>query len=216
MERFKVAIVIPAFNEEGTIGHVVKSAIGYGTVIVVNDCSVDNTAIEAKKSGAIVINHRSNKGYECALNTGFIKSNELNVDAIITFDADGQHPRAYLEKYILELKNGIDLVLGVRPNTARLSEWFFKLYTKKRLNWHDPLCGMKGYHIKLYHDQGYFDSLKLVGTELALFGLKNDYSHVQISINILKREDKPRFSSYIKSNVSIFGALLKFRKLCNY
>ena len=209
MVKFSVVVVIPAFNEESTISNVVKSIRKYATIVVVNDASTDKTSHVSKDSGAIVVNHKTNKGYDGAINSGFIKAKELGCDAIITFDADGQHKPEMLNSFIENLKNGVDLVLGVRPNSARFSEFIFSLYTKIRFNWSDPLCGMKGYSIKLYNQKGCFDTYKSIGTDLALFGLKNGFSNIQIPIEINKRSDNPRFSSSIKSNIYILLALFR-------
>ena len=91
MDRSRVAIVIPAFNEEKTISKVVRAANKFGKSIVVNDGSKDNTGEIAKRSGAIVFMHKINLGYDAALNTGFKKAAKLKFDYIITLDADGQH-----------------------------------------------------------------------------------------------------------------------------
>ena len=50
MDRSELAIVIPAYNEEKTIGKIVKQTSEYGIPIVVNDSSTDKTLIVAKKS----------------------------------------------------------------------------------------------------------------------------------------------------------------------
>jgi glycosyltransferase involved in cell wall biosynthesis len=207
VDKYKIAIVIPAFNEEATIYNVVQSVKEYGVVIVVNDASTDRTKQMAKSAGAVVVSHKENKGYDGALNSGFLKAEELNCNAIITFDADGQHSAESIEKYINELRSGVDLVLGVRPKTARISEKLFMYYSRYRFNWSDPLCGMKGYSMKLYRKRGYFDSRNSIGTELAAYGLENNFSHAQIQIAIAQRQDQPRFSSIFMSNVKIMKAL---------
>lgn len=208
----KVAIVIPAFNEEKTIGRVVNSVSEYGTVIVVNDASTDNTHLEAKKTGAIVINHTKNKGYDEALNSGFKKASELKQEAIVTFDADGQHSHKLLPIYIEHLTKGFQLVLGVRPRKQRISELLFSFYTKLKLGWNDPLCGMKGYSMDLYNQLGYFDSLNSTGTELALFGIKNDFQFIEIKIPEIKRLDSPRFHSLITANYKIIRSMIRLIK----
>jgi len=214
METYKVAIVIPAYNESNTISQVVKSAAKYGIVVVVNDASTDNTLDLAKLAGAVVVSHNENKGYNLALNSGFEKAEELGCDAIITFDADGQHDSNYLQVYIDKLKNGKDLILGVRNKTQRFSEWVFKVYTKIVFSWKDPLCGMKGYSMKLYQDRGGFDTCGLIGTELAIFALLKKYSYEEVNIHILDREDTPKFASTIRSNLMIMKALVKVISGC--
>ena len=209
MVKYKVAIVIPAFNEAETIFQVVKSVQQYGQVIVVNDASSDNTKQIAESSGALVVNHASNMGYDSALNSGFLKAKELKLDYIISFDADGQHSSHEIKRFIYEFNNGTNLVLGIRPYPARFSEKIFMYYSRYKFNWIDPLCGMKGYSMKLYNNHGCFDSIKSIGTELATYGLANNFSFIQINIKISERLDKPRFASIVKSNYLILRALVR-------
>ena len=209
MAEYKVAIIIPAFNEENTIAKVVESVKPYGCPIVVNDASTDNTAKLATQAGAIVVNHKTNQGYDQSLNSGFIEVDKRNFDAVITFDADGQHNPKMLVKYIKYLSNGKDLVLGVRPKIERIVEQLFAVCTKLKFGWEDPLCGMKGYSMKLYKKQGYFDSYRSIGTELSIFGLTGQYSYVQICIDISKRKDQSRFYSAFLSNWHILKLLAR-------
>ena len=207
MDKYQIAIVIPAFNEDATIFNVVQSVKKYGAVIVVDDASTDETKRMAQDAGAIVVSHQKNKGYDDALNSGFTKADELNYKAIISFDADGQHGVESLKVFVDKLSNGLDLVLGIRPKPARISERLFMYYSRYRYNWDDPLCGMKGYSMKLYRKQGYFDSRGSIGTELAAYGLANNATYVEVHIDISERQDKPRFASVIKSNLNIMKAL---------
>ncbi len=71
MDRYRVGVVIPAFNESATISGVVEAAKAYGVPIVVDDGSSDNTSELAEKSGAVVITHPENNGYDFSLNSGF-------------------------------------------------------------------------------------------------------------------------------------------------
>jgi len=72
----KLAIVIPAFNEDRTIGAVIKAIpsvtdrISSTEVIVVDDGSTDKTAAIARKEGAFVVSHHGNKGVGKAFQTG--------------------------------------------------------------------------------------------------------------------------------------------------
>ena len=213
MDRSGVAIVIPAYNESDTIGGVIQSVADYGAVIVVDDGSVDNTFNESKKCGAVVVRHSNNLGYDKALNSGFREAKRLNFSFVITFDADGQHVSDVLDKYIdLLLYKKVDLVTGRRKKTARLSEWIFMLYTSYKFGLHDPLCGMKGYNMKIYSEKGEFDSISSIGTELSVYGLSNGYSHAEVEIPILDRIDKPRFHSAFRSNILILRAMFRVIK----
>ena len=66
----KTCFVIPAFNEEDKIFKIIKKLKKIGEVIVVDDCSKDKTNYLSKKSGAKVIRHLKNYGYDRSLYTG--------------------------------------------------------------------------------------------------------------------------------------------------
>lgn len=208
LESFEVAIVIPAYNEEETIDRVIKSVKSHGSVIVVNDGSSDKTSLIAKKSGAIVVNHDINKGYDAALNSGILRAIKENFNAVITFDGDGQHTADFLKIFITELHNGYQLVLGIRPNSQRFSESIFRIYTKFRFNWHDPLCGMKGYRISSINKGDKIFTYESIGTELALRFIKSNCPIKQIHIKGVKREGHSRFGDGFLANFKILKALI--------
>ena len=207
MDRSKVAIVIPAFNEEKTISKIVKAANKFGQSIVVDDGSKDKTSYEAEKSGAIVERHETNLGYDNALNTGFKSAEKIKCQFIITLDADGQHEPKLLQKFIEALDSGNSIVLGVRNKKARLAEYLFGFYTKYRYEIIDPLCGFKAYKTKNYRAIGYFDSFKSIGTELMIRNIASGVKFKQIFFNIKKRNDKTRFGNSIMSNLKIIRSL---------
>ncbi|MDV3104100.1 glycosyltransferase [Thermococcus waiotapuensis] len=63
-------VIIPAYNEELTIGSVVALSRKYGDVLVVDDGSIDRTSEIARESGAVVVRHEVNGGKGKALRTG--------------------------------------------------------------------------------------------------------------------------------------------------
>jgi glycosyltransferase involved in cell wall biosynthesis len=113
-----IIAVMPAYNEEKKIGEVLKATGKYvDKIIVVDDCSRDNTAMVAKKLGVIVIKHDQNKGLGGALRTGFGKALEISKndsDIIITIDSDGQHVASDIPKFIDKINSGYGFVLGQR------------------------------------------------------------------------------------------------------
>jgi glycosyltransferase involved in cell wall biosynthesis len=204
----KVAIVIPAWNEAATIGSVVLSVKSKRTVIVVNDCSTDDTARLAEAAGAVIVNHSVNQGYDRALQSGFEKADELNMDVVVTFDADGQHDATTLDSIIEPLTKGsADIVIGVRPQSARFGEALFGFYTNLRYGVRDILCGLKGYRISLYHQRGHFDSYSSIGTELALSALSSGARVVVVDVPVHERQDQPRFGQGLKANYHILKAM---------
>ena len=113
----KVWIVMPAHNEERSIGRVLDALKreGYSKVIVVDDGSEDQTAEIARQKGAVVINHPKNMGLGAALRTGLKAARERDADRAVTFDADGQHDPKSVRK-LLEALDGGDLAIGVREH----------------------------------------------------------------------------------------------------
>ncbi len=212
MDRSRIAIVIPALNESKTISNVVSAAIKHGVPIVVDDGSTDSTALFAKDAGAIVVTHLVNGGYDAALNSGFKKAAELGFDVVITLDADGQHNPSLIQKFIMHIDAGADLVAGVRDKRPRLAEHIFALYTNIFLDIHDPLCGMKAYKIKLYNELGHFDSYKSIGTELLIFSKKNACILKEVNFKVRDRVDTPRFGQLFSANYKIFRAM--FLSMC--
>ncbi len=116
-----VVITIPAYNEEKTIGSVIKeirkvmasSSYDY-KILVVDDGSKDKTAEIAKKEGAIVVSHPRNFGLPEAFKTEMANCIKLGAEIIVHTDADGQYPPQYIPKMIKKVKKGYDLVLGSR------------------------------------------------------------------------------------------------------
>lgn len=116
MTQPRPLIVVPAFNEELSIECVVSSicALGY-TTVVVDDCSTDQTAIRARRAGAVVIRLPINLGVGGALRVGFQFALEHGYESVVQVDADGQHPVDQISDLELEANNsGADLVIGSR------------------------------------------------------------------------------------------------------
>jgi len=115
----KIAVIAPAYNEEGKIGKVVsdikKKAKLVDKIIVVNDGSKDKTEKEAKKAGAFVIAHKINQGAGAAIRTGYNYAVEQNFDILITMGGDDQDDPAYIQKLVsFIVDHNYDFVQGSR------------------------------------------------------------------------------------------------------
>jgi len=208
MDGPKVGIVIPALNEASSIAAVLMLAERFGRTIVVDDGSNDDTGSIAAGSGALVVRHEQNLGYDASLNSGFLKANELGIEYIITMDADGQHDPSMIGKCIELLVAGADVVVGIRDRKQRLTEFFFDYLAWAMYGLRDPLCGFKGYRISVYQKLGHFDSYSSIGTELVFFAAQNGYKLTQFPISTRERYDKARFGQGWLANKKIIKSMI--------
>lgn len=113
----KIVAVIPAYNEASRIESSVKDAAAHvDAVVVVDDCSHDQTNEVAQSAGAYVLRHIINRGQGAALQTGtdFALQN-LQADVIVHFDADGQMQGSDISLLVAPIANGeVDVTLGSR------------------------------------------------------------------------------------------------------
>jgi glycosyltransferase involved in cell wall biosynthesis len=112
----RVLIIIPAWNESGSIADVVAEVRGElpgVSVIVVDDGSTDDTSARAAAAGAIVARLPYNLGVGGAMRTGYRYARDHGFDVAIQVDADGQHDPRYIPKLVDALDDH-DLVIGAR------------------------------------------------------------------------------------------------------
>jgi glycosyltransferase involved in cell wall biosynthesis len=112
----EVLVVIPAFNEEQSVGPVVARvcALGY-PALVVDDGSIDRTAEVAQQAGAVVLRLPVNLGVGGALRCGFRYAVTQGYRVVVQCDADGQHEPAQIAKLLDAMRtDNADLVIGSR------------------------------------------------------------------------------------------------------
>ena len=112
----KIAIGLPAFNEEKNIASIILQLKNkYEIIIVCDDGSSDLTSEISQEMGAIVVKHKKNFGYGAAIRSLFLKAQELECDILVTFDADGQHKVSEIEDVVNPIiENDADIVIGSR------------------------------------------------------------------------------------------------------
>lgn len=114
----KSLLVIPAFNEQRSIGAVVDRVRATGLdldVLVVNDGSRDETPALALAHGALVVSHPFNLGYGAALQTGYKYALRNGYQQVVQMDADGQHDPADIPRLLEPVIAGeADVVIGSR------------------------------------------------------------------------------------------------------
>jgi len=151
----KTCVLIPSYNEEKTIGNIVKDVHSLGfDVFVVDDGSTDDTEKIANEAGAFLLRHKKNEGKGFALRNGFNYILNLDYDVIITMDGDGQHSVKDIEKFITAVQNNteIGVIVGNRmlntkdmPYTRILTNIFMSFITSIfcRQEVSDTQCGFK-------------------------------------------------------------------------
>jgi glycosyltransferase involved in cell wall biosynthesis len=215
MASNKVTIIIPAFNEASSIERVInelKSNIDEKiSILVVNDCSHDDTVRQAHKAGATVLDLKKNIGYSKAIESGlnYVIAN-LDSEYMITVDADGQHSPESVHDFIKFIQlNKVDLIAGKRKRCARFSERVYSNYFSYRFNISDPLCGLKLYSTSVYKNYGKFETFDSIGCELLTWGLLKGLNIKELEVVIRERKDEPRFGSFLSANIKILASFFK-------
>jgi glycosyltransferase involved in cell wall biosynthesis len=115
----RLLIIVPAYNEEGSVGtviHQIKRDLELqGDILVIDDGSTDDTAVVARKAGALVVSHPFNLGIGGAVQTGYIFADKMGYDLVARMDGDGQHDAEQLSGLIEMVISGeVDIAIGSR------------------------------------------------------------------------------------------------------
>ena len=209
MEGLNLGILIPAYNEDQTVKEVISEAKKFGTVIISDDYSVDDTKYLSKKAGAHVINNKFEKGYEGNLKTLLkFAAEEGNFTHFITIDADGELPASEIRKFI-DISKSCDLCIGQRDKFNRIVEFILGIYFNFRYGIRDPISGMKFYSKDLLVDF-YKDSRELnLGTSIIKFCKINNYKIGTNDIKVKKRKDISRFGDNFFTQLKMTRTVFK-------
>ena len=117
----KVLIVIPCYNEEYSLPLLLNELCNLSlpekynvTLLVVNDCSKDNTVAVASRYPVKIVDLTNNLGIGGAVQSGFKYANDNGFDVAIQLDGDGQHPPSEIIKLLDHYNPGVDVVIGSR------------------------------------------------------------------------------------------------------
>ncbi len=117
-EEISIDVVIPAFNEQESIVHVLKDMPRdwVREVVVVNNNSTDDTVERAAAGGATVLTeNRQGYGWACLKGIDYLEQKEDQPDIIVFMDADYSDYPEELPKVVAPiLENGMDMVIGSR------------------------------------------------------------------------------------------------------
>lgn len=229
----KLIIYMPALNEEKTILKVInaipRKIVGFDVIeiLVVNDGSTDQTAIEAKKGGATVLNHNKNKGVGAAFQTAINYALQTKTDAIVSIDADGQFDVNQISQMLTPIiNNEADFCIGVRFSNGKPENMpKIKFWGNKKVNQIvsfvgktkilDASCGFRAY------SNDALLSLNLHGSftythETILDLLDKGFKLSQIPVDVKYFEDRV---SRIANNLFLYGfktSSIIFKSLKDY
>jgi glycosyltransferase involved in cell wall biosynthesis len=121
-DTIRITAVIPAFNEAKRINDVINKTKDFvDEIIVVNDCSSDNTSEIARATGVVVIDLPRNRGAGFATRRGCDQAIENKTNLIVTLDADGQHCAEDIPELVNKIMTGnYDIIFGYRKKSKTM------------------------------------------------------------------------------------------------
>ena len=223
-----ICVVIPTYNNGGTIGRVVAGAMAQcDDVIVVNDGSTDATAsilAGLARDGLTVVTLDRNSGKGAALKAGFRKALELGFAYAITLDGDGQH---YPEDIATMLQANQEhpgaLILGSRMLDGadrskgssfanRFSNFWLWVQTGRRLD--DTQTGYRLYPLKKLYGLSLLTSRYEAELELLVFASWHGVELVPVTVNVYYPPREERVSHFRPgldfARISVLNTVLCF------
>lgn len=223
-----VSVVIPAFNEEQTVGVVVERTCGAleelglpFEVIVVDDGSSDDTAVVAESFGAKVIRNNYRMGKGITLRRGF---NVCRGNVVVTLDADGSHQPEEIPSLLKPiLNNSFDAVFGYRfhnPTRApitefrfvgnRLFDYFIYLLTRKRIV--DSQCGFRAFRTHIVKKMKLSSRWFEIESAMFINVIKGKYPFIQVPVTFAIASSPSKLNGFRDGLIillKIFGKCFK-------
>lgn len=195
LKELKTCIIVPVYNNVGTIKDVVQRTLKFcKDVIVVDDGSTDGSSDSLETLGVIVVRYGKNRGKGYALKTGFKEAKSRGFERAITIDADGQHFPEDIPVFATEAKEHPDAMLvgsrnlrmenmpGGNTFANKFSNFWFRLQTG--VNLPDTQSGFRLYqlnHIGKLHFLTYRYEAEL---ELLVFQCWKGIRMLPVGINV--------------------------------
>jgi len=207
-KKHKVVVLIPTFNNERTLGNVVRSVQEYSQdIIVVNDGSTDSTAELLQQFQQIsLISYIPNKGKGYALRKGFQRAIELGYDYVITIDSDGQHFPEDLPKFLYALQDHpAAIIMGVRnmeqagiPGKSsfghKFSNFWFWVETGIKMN--DTQSGYRLYPVRLLSNTNFITRKFEFEIEVMVRSVWKGVAMAEVPVKIFYAQKEDRVSHF--------------------
>ena len=228
MKEPKITVIIPAFNEEGSIGKVIGDIPKLvSEVVVVSNNSSDRTEEVAKNAGATVLSEeKKGYGYACLKGIEYISKKIVKPDIIVFLDGDySDFPEQLLEIVHPIIEDDIDFVIGAR--VKRLREYGSMTLPQKFGNWLATSLMTLFFNSK-FTDLGPFRAIKYEKllalnmedktygwtVEMQLKALKQNYNYLEVPVKYRNRIGVSKVSGTVKgaifAGVKILGWIFKY------
>jgi len=230
MKTPKIVVIIPAVNEEGSIGKVVNDLPKdiVSDILVCNNGSSDGTERVATEAGAIVLNEpRPGYGWACLKGMEFASQMEIRPDIIVFIDGDYSDYPAELPLVVAPiLEQNIDLVIGSRALGAK--EKGSMTFPQRFGNWLATRLMRVFYGVR-YTDLGPFRAIKYDQLmklkmddktygwtiEMQLKAAQHKLTYTEVAVNYKKRIGTSKVSGTIKGTIlagyKIIFAIFKYK-----
>ena len=207
-----ILIAIPAYNEEKSIKNIIRQSLNFGEVLVLNDCSSDQTLKICEKERCRVISNHKNIGYSLTIDKAVRYALNNNYEILLFLDGDGQHPAERIPYFISLIESGYSAVVGDRGHMIeRPSEKVAANICKFLFNINDIYCGMKAFKLKDYPYQRISNHDNCFGLVHILGYAFNKKPIMNIDIQCCKRlYGQSRLGlSELKNNLKLYRGLVK-------
>jgi glycosyltransferase involved in cell wall biosynthesis len=224
MQPPKISVIIPAYNEENTVGKVIAGIIFVMShlglpfeVIVVDDGSIDGTRKAALAQGVTVLSNERNRGKGYAVRRGLLHAKG---DIIITIDADGAHSPGDIVSLVHPLLNGVDIAAGSRflgnekDFTSKLNlignvlfNTAIAILTGKQVT--DSQTGLRGFKKDVLRNIRLESCGYEIETEITVKGLKNGFRFMEVPIACSQRKGSQSKLKPLPDGIRILKTILK-------
>ena len=223
-----IKVIIPAINEEDSIGLVVSELPKHvSEIVVVDNGSSDDTVANAKKAGATVITeNRKGYGFACLKGLNYISERSKTPDIIVFIDGDYSDYPEELDKVVAPiLENDIDFVIGARKKSLRepgsmtpqqvfgnkLATFLMRLFFGSKFTDLGPFRAIKYEKLKELKMQ---DTTYGWTVEMQLKILRKKMSYIEVPVRYKRRIGISKVSGTVKgtifAGIKILGWIFKY------
>ena len=215
----KIAVVIPAHNEEAAIGPLVEAVRALGhDCIVIDDGSQDGSGDMAREQGAVVIRNEEKKGKGKSLQRGFEYVMKQDFDCVLVMDGDGQHDVEDVDQFIQKAREHSPCVVtGSRmqnhkgmPLLRLCTNRFMSLLISAvcRQNIPDTQCGFRLISLDVLKELRLTSSDFEIETEVLIKASKKGFKIFSVPIKTIYRNELSKINP-LKDTIRFFKYLIK-------